>query len=37
MDNRSHALIDFAAIALVAMAVLVFTIAVAFGWIMLGE
>ena len=34
MDNRSHALIDYAAIALVIMAVAIFTMAVAFGWIL---
>jgi hypothetical protein len=34
MDNRSYALIDYAAIALVIMAVAIFTMAVAFGWIL---
>jgi hypothetical protein len=37
MESRSHALIDLAAITLVAVAVLAFTMAVAFGWIMLGQ
>jgi len=34
MGNRSHAWIDYAAIALVIMAVAIFTMAVAFGWIL---